>query len=317
MDSNKSIINIGDVTKPVTQLLDCIAKSIGVLYEPTRIIKKAKAEANALIIKKEAELIESSIATRALNKMQIDAIKKQMNIESIIDKTLPLIEDANDSENNISDDWLNEFFKFAQEISDEEIQMLWAKILANQYNGTMNYSFRSLDILRQLDQKMAIIFEKFAAASIENQTDISFIVNYNTPEEELCISFLEMANLTITEIEDLICNGFVVKTFFHRLLTNLELEYEYDKKFVKLKLASRYFLEHLEHFEIYRLTREGKELASLTKAPKNYKYISFTSDIIKGCGLFFAPTGKSEVKNKDYYSSDLDWGEYFQWTKGE
>ena len=37
--------DVGNLTEPITKLVESVADAIGVLYEPTRIVKKAKADA--------------------------------------------------------------------------------------------------------------------------------------------------------------------------------------------------------------------------------------------------------------------------------
>ena len=45
MSDGSSLINLGDVSKPVTVLIKKISNAVGVLYEPRRITKAAEAEA--------------------------------------------------------------------------------------------------------------------------------------------------------------------------------------------------------------------------------------------------------------------------------
>ena len=51
MTDVNSIINLGDLAKPATSLIEKISDAAGVLYEPARIRKKAEAEADAEIIR--------------------------------------------------------------------------------------------------------------------------------------------------------------------------------------------------------------------------------------------------------------------------
>ena len=48
MTQEQKLINVElDLTKPVTALVEKIASGVGVLYEPRRIVLKAKADAEA------------------------------------------------------------------------------------------------------------------------------------------------------------------------------------------------------------------------------------------------------------------------------
>lgn len=288
--AKNSIVDIGKLSKPIEKLLDHIANTTGVIYEPTRIVRKAKADAKALLIQKEADLLASSIEKRALSRIQHAEVQRQLNIESIVKKTIPLLDEKEfDFTNNASSDWLNDFFKFAQEISDDEVQLLWAKVLAEKLNKNSNYTFRSLEILRQLDNGLALSFQKFSAGTIKNQENIFFIVNYNCPDDELCESLLETLDLKYAQIEDLISMGLVVSTPFHRLLSNLDLKYSIEERMIHLRFAKWHLTHVLGLFEAYRLTREGDELSSLIEKHSNVEYIKNVDNLLQGCGLFFVP----------------------------
>ncbi len=45
--SGGNILNIGDLGKPAQKLIECVSNAIGVLYERTRIRKKAEAKADS------------------------------------------------------------------------------------------------------------------------------------------------------------------------------------------------------------------------------------------------------------------------------
>jgi hypothetical protein len=49
-ESNISLIDLGKLSEPATKLIDTVANAVGVTYEPTRVRRKAKAEADATII---------------------------------------------------------------------------------------------------------------------------------------------------------------------------------------------------------------------------------------------------------------------------
>ena len=59
--TSNSLINLGDLGKPIDTLIHKISDATGVLYEPTRIRRKAKAESDAAIISAKAEAAEDGI----------------------------------------------------------------------------------------------------------------------------------------------------------------------------------------------------------------------------------------------------------------
>ena len=59
--TSNSLINLGDLAKPIDTLIHKISDATGVLYEPTRIRRKAEAESDAAIISAKAEAAEDGI----------------------------------------------------------------------------------------------------------------------------------------------------------------------------------------------------------------------------------------------------------------
>lgn len=155
---DNSLINVGELAKPADTLIQKIADAIGVLYEPKRIIRKAKAEAKAKEILALSDISIDDIKRRAANRFIHEEITKQENIESIIEKALPDIKSDAETE-NVSNDWLFKFFDEAKMISDSEMQALWSKLLANESNRPGTYSKRTIGIISELEKSDALSFQ--------------------------------------------------------------------------------------------------------------------------------------------------------------
>ena len=71
-----ALVEFGKLAKPATVLIKKISDATGVLYEPTRIRRKAKAEADASKTKALIDLEIENIQNRALNRLVNEEIKK-------------------------------------------------------------------------------------------------------------------------------------------------------------------------------------------------------------------------------------------------
>jgi len=163
MENGKSLINIGELGKPATLLIEKISEALGGYFKPWQIRRVAQAEAEADKIKAiaqvETEMQIVELTRRALGRFLIEESKKQDNMESITSKALPLLE--NDSKpQKINDDWVTNFFDKCRLISDEDMQILWAKVLAGEANSPGRYSRRTVNFLGSLDKLDAILFSK-------------------------------------------------------------------------------------------------------------------------------------------------------------
>ncbi|HSX34678.1 MAG TPA: hypothetical protein VLF62_03490, partial [Candidatus Saccharimonadales bacterium] len=91
-----------DLTKPITVFIEKAANAAGIIYEPIRIKRKAKAEAEATITTIKAEMRSANIRQRAIKRLEIEEIKKQQNMEQILTKAVPQVK-ANSDPSKIDD----------------------------------------------------------------------------------------------------------------------------------------------------------------------------------------------------------------------
>ncbi len=66
--SDNSLVNLGELSKPATVLIEKTSKAVGTLYEPVQIKRVAKAEAEATIIKAEYEIEITDLHRRAASR---------------------------------------------------------------------------------------------------------------------------------------------------------------------------------------------------------------------------------------------------------
>jgi hypothetical protein len=162
MSNGNSVINFGDVSKPATVLIEKISSAIGVLYEPTRIRKEAQANADAAMIEAKGQIEITDLTRRAMGRFVTEETKKQQNIEDITRLALPGVNDDAETE-QVSEDWIADFFDKCRLISDTDMQQLWAKVLAGEANSPGNFSKRTIGILAALDKADAQLFNSLCS----------------------------------------------------------------------------------------------------------------------------------------------------------
>ncbi len=170
-----SVEDVAGVAAPATRLIDAISNATGVLYEPTRIRRKARAERDAQIIAAEARVQITEIERRGLERLAREEGHKQKNIESIIYKAISDIDNQSKPE-NVDPDWFMHFMDNAKKVSNEEIQNIWSRILSGEVNSPRSFSKKTLTILSELPQKEARLFEsvcKFVVDELDNPVILS------------------------------------------------------------------------------------------------------------------------------------------------
>lgn len=157
MTDGNSLINLGDISKPAAVLIEKISDAIGGYFKPYQVKRVAKAEAEAEIIKAQAQIEVTDLQRRALVRFIAEEARNQENIEQIAQKAFPHLEDTANPE-NMENDWVTNFFDKCRIVSDEEMQSLWAKVLAGEANSPGTYSKRTVNFLSSLDKTDADLF---------------------------------------------------------------------------------------------------------------------------------------------------------------
>jgi hypothetical protein len=162
MSEGGALINLGELSKPATVLVEKISEAIGGIFRPYQIRRVAQAEAEAEKIRVVAEIEVTDLQRRAMVRVFAEEAKKQVNIESITSKALPAI-DETASPQDMEDDWITNFFDKCRLISDDEMQVLWSKVLAGEANSPGRYSKRTVNFLASLDKADAEMFRNLCS----------------------------------------------------------------------------------------------------------------------------------------------------------
>ena len=151
------LINLEKLSEPLTKLVDVVATGIGTLYRPFGTVRQAKADLKAKIISAKAAAEVLSLEQRAKFRLEHREALRQENIEKIVLQAAHEMP-AKASKDSVDKDWILQFFDHAQDVCDEEMQILWAKILSGEVAEPGTYSKRTLQFLKTINKFEA---EKF------------------------------------------------------------------------------------------------------------------------------------------------------------
>lgn len=199
------ISDITGLSKPLKKLIKVVSQGVGSITKPYLIKKNADAKAyeikviSAAIRENQDELgkidfndqkislksidvtaikEEGSLLHRTENRLDYKEQKRQRNIENITAKAAENLESETEvSDEEVDEDWTTRFFNYAEDISSDEMQEIWARILAGEVKKPKSFSLRTLDTLRNLSKEDAEIFMKFAKLAVE-ANGTSFIINF-------------------------------------------------------------------------------------------------------------------------------------------
>lgn len=285
-----------DGFEAVKALASCIYRSCGQLLLPWQKERVANAEAKALIIKSKAvassiriigesaseypnlaikytgDLENLNINNNDIKDLEIRAnirseyqnLKKQKNLESIVGKAYnELIGKKLETKEEVDDDLLTRFFNTAEDISDEQVQTLWARILAGEVLKPRTYSYRFLEVLRNISKNELEIVQKIAPFICEDAIIKDF--------DNLKLKGILKKDVSILEDMGLLKDTSLqirgTKIAFgekHILFHNNEYAFVL---YSKASVITTYYIDVLE------LTETGKQLFSLSEVSLDLEYM--------------------------------------------
>lgn len=220
----------------------------------------------------------ASVIERSMHRQQRLHNQYQVNLETIYKLALSYTP-SDVVGSDLDPDWSHQFFQMAEQIHNRNMQDLWARILASEISNPGNFNLRTLDTLKHLTHREALVLEKALgmAAKVNNEQRLKLISGYKisggigqffrkTNAVNLALSQFGMPYSNILALVDA---GILYRSEFETgLLSN--------KETIKLTLTDHQINltpknGHLL-FSYYRFTSIGDELAQLVPPKTDTEY---------------------------------------------
>ena len=134
------------------------------------IIASAQADARAKLVSPDATVQgQLEFGTVVTQRIQFQEEKRQANIGSIVRQAALELGDKEVQDHEVDHDWTARFFDDVQDVSSEDMQQLWAKILAGEVERPGSTSFRTLRVLKDMNQHVARIFSWFCVLCVYSE----------------------------------------------------------------------------------------------------------------------------------------------------
>src|SRR6267142_1327799 len=177
-------IDTKGLAEPLTKLIDCVSKGIGTAYEPTAIIKKAKAESEASLILANAAIEKQDLLRRAAHRWSYLESRRQGVIEAIVEESKQLLPQSVSRE-PVSDDWLVQFFEDCKDVGGREMQAIWARILTGEVTTPGRYSRRTLQLLKTFEYRDARAFFQYCSVAFSQADNSHFTLQNGATDTAL------------------------------------------------------------------------------------------------------------------------------------
>lgn len=221
--------------------------------------------------------IEPPLSERTRERLDFQEAKRQINIESVTGFAAEELRNEQPvTDEPLDEDWTTRFFRIAGDISNEEMQALWGKILAGEIKQPKTYSLRTLELIRNLTKEEAGVFIKVANLSINYGNDY-FIYKGNSHElsEKFNVSFNDIALLT--EVDLILPGDFVNFTLYQLSEDGLTTFVSGNIVIFVNKKANSPKMT----IPIFSFTKSGRELLKLVSPEPPFNYLTAFAKSLK------------------------------------
>ncbi|MBQ4849180.1 TIGR03899 family protein [Pseudoalteromonas sp. MMG012] len=215
---------------------------------------------------------------RALKRQQLSKIQRQLNIETIMGQALALCPDVT-SRGRPDPDWLEHFIGLAEDIANQAMQKLWAKILVGETVSPGTFSIKSLQTLKLMTQREATALQKCAPLCGYLEKEDSYLILIGYYKKPSFFDLLKKGNkesinlskagLSFPNILTLMDIGLLYRKEIES--SNLKPETAFTLSFQGKKLILTPKSNELV-LSYYKLTQTGDELKKLITMPINKQY---------------------------------------------
>ena len=256
-----------NVTLGLDKLVETIANATGLTALGTIMNAHGEAQAQSYLAKKKAQTDAEVEILRLQGQEKVAQYvlarnnQKVENVEEIVSKAKQqFAPDEQVSEEPVEKDWMNRFLNIAEEISDEDMQEIWGRVLAGEIKKPKSYSLRTLEVLRNLSKEEAALITK--------------VSNYQVALDLLSTEDFSVNIMDLTTLDDIgiICGEEMIRTY---TASNGKISFELNKQ----TLINIYTPIGVKiGFKGFKITKAGREVMGLIQ---EHNYSSFYTDLSK------------------------------------
>lgn len=138
----------------------------------------------------------SNINERANDRLSFQETKKQLNIENVTAYAAEELKDEPPiTDEPLDEDWTTRFFNIVEDISNDEMQALWGKILAGEIKQPKSYSLRTLELIRNLSKNEADTFIRVANFAFKSNNNNYLYKGKDTDKNSKYFSYTDISLL--------------------------------------------------------------------------------------------------------------------------
>jgi len=267
---------------------------------------RAISEARVKLIQKEGQdfynktEVPAEYLAKASAKYASKIIKEQINLDEITliaaknlanDKVDDNPAADNNAQNDINEDWLNEFENQARLKSSEDMKIVFGKILSGEISRPGSFSIRTVKLISQLDNQAAKLFQTLCSVSVSLNfgplQDARVVSFSGTPaSNSLSLYGLSFGSLNVLQEYGLIISDY--NSWMHYSVcvahkgNSVAASFTYaGKQFGLIPTDKEKYDKRLQLHGV-TLTKAGKELLSIIPIEEQKEYTLALIEFFKG-----------------------------------
>lgn len=266
------------------------------------IIASAQADARSILVSPDSNVKgQLEFGAAVTQRIQFQEEKRQSNIGQIVTQAALELEGKEVEDNEPDHDWTARFFNDIQDVSTQETQFLYAKILAGEVERPGSTSIRTLSILRDLDRSTAALFRTLCSACISLRLAENNILDARVPSlgGNAGANALQKYGLGFDQLNALNEHGLIIadynSSYDYKMSVGVPLSGS-EPNYLRIPFwfqGRRWVLEpttqHLDTNELrvigVALTRSGRELSRIVELEPMEAYVQDLTEFFSKQGL--------------------------------
>ena len=230
---------------------------------------------------------EFAVAEVIEQRVRFQEEKRQRNIGAVVSQAAEQLTDDEVEDREPDHDWAARFFSEAQDVSSEEMQILWAKVLAGEVEHPGSTSLRALGVLKDLNREAARIFQKLCSMAVSLSPDGKTFLDARVPSMDgnAATNELQGYGLDFGALNILNEHGLIISDYnsWYDYRMSIGVPAGREKQFIRIPFSFQNDFWVLETVSESRpdnefrisgiaLTRAGQELFRVVELEPNSEY---------------------------------------------
>ena len=238
------------------------------------IIAEAQAEAREYLVPADADIhAKLDITPQDIaQSIEFQGRKRLANARAVLEAAADELGDKEVDDHEPDPDWTARFFDHVQDVSSEDMQRIWATILAGEVESPGRTSLRTLDTLKNMRKLDAELFKGICNLVIQRDCvffDESYLKNFDA------LNYSKLIHL-----QD--CGLVIIQSFLSRQFTlgeNKEQALTYQNS--ALLIAGDQEAPGVLGIPVALLTTAGRELFQIVECTPHWEYLRTFSKFLK------------------------------------